>query len=488
MNGMHRRLFLVAMMTLMGVVVARAQVEDDFGKAMSDFQRFRDSIHQDFESFRRQANEDYARFMEEEWKPFDSKPALPTPRKPKPPKPVVAEPQERPTMDPIPFSGKPIVPKPIENPQPMEPIVYRPRPNEPVQSFYFFGTPMAIHFDKDKHSLKLKDLKEKSVAEAWKQLSDEYYDNLIAECLQSRKEKNLCDWAYYLLTKAVAEASCGEGTDEAVVMQMYLLTQSGYKVRLSRSEGRLCILLGSEEVIYRRKFFTFLSGRFYVMDPNLGNDAFYIYEHSFPEEKAFSLNVEQPKLSVLTTDDRTFTSKRYPELSVKVATNSNLIDFYNSYPVTDKWHLYSLASISETVKEDLYPALRKAIQGKSETEAANILLNFIQTGFAYATDQDQFGYERPLFADESFFYPYCDCEDRSILYSCLVRELLGLDVVLLNFPEHLATAVCFTERVPGDYIEVEGKIYTICDPTYIGASIGRCMTALKTVTPIVVRF
>ena len=139
------------------------------------------------------------------------------------------------------------------------------------------------------------------------------------------------------------------------------------------------------------------------------------------------------------------------------------------------------------MKECLYPVLRKAIEGKSQSEAANILINFVQTGFAYATDQDQFGYERPLFPDETFYYPFCDCEDRAILYSCLVRELLGLDAVLLNYPSHLATAVRFADNVSGDYLTIESEKYVICDPTYIGASIGMCMPDLKMVTPKVER-
>lgn len=485
---MCKKLLLVSVPLLLFTFSLRAQVEDDFNKAMSEFQQFRDSIHKDYESFRRQANEEYARFMEEEWKPFESKPALPTPRKPKPPKPVVAEPQTRPTMDLIPFSGSPVAPKPIDNPQPLEPIKMTPRPNEPMEVFKFFGTPMTIHFDRTCKSIVLKDLKEKSVAALWKQLSEEYYDNLIAECLQNREDKKLCDWSYYLLTQQVAEKICGASTNESVVMQAYLLTQSGYKVRLARSEERLCILLGSDEIIYRRKYFTFNSGRFYIMDSKLGKNAFYIYEHSFPNEKSFSMAITQPKLNVQTTEDKVVKSKRFPEMNVKVATNSNLIDFYNTCPVTDQWNQYSVTSLSEVVKEDLYPMLKKAMEGKTKTEAANMLLNFVQTGFEYATDQEQFGYERPLFPDESFYYPYCDCEDRSILFSCLVRELLGLDVVLLNFPEHLATAVHFEETVPGDYIDIEGVVYTVCDPTYINANIGRCMPELKSVMPIVQRF
>jgi hypothetical protein len=126
------------------------------------------------------------------------------------------------------------------------------------------------------------------------------------------------------------------------------------------------------------------------------------------------------------------------------------------------------------------------LEGKDELKAANMLLNFVQTGFDYQTDSDQFGYERPLYPDETFFYPYCDCEDRSILFSCLVRELLGLDVVLLNYPNHIATAIHFNKDVKGDAVVIDGKTYIISDPTYINAPVGSCAPKYKSQTPGVV--
>lgn len=75
-----------------------------------------------------------------------------------------------------------------------------------------------------------------------------------------------------------------------------------------------------------------------------------------------------------------------------------------------------------------------------------------------------------------------------MLYATLVRDLLGLDVVLLDYPNHIASAVHFTEEVSGDYIQLEnGHKYIICDPTYIGAPIGSCMEQYKKVAPEVIR-
>ena len=171
---------------------------------------------------------------------------------------------------------------------------------------------------------------------------------------------------------------------------------------------------------------------------------------------------------------------------MQTVVNKNLMDFYRDYPQCDVVIHYK-APMSEELREPLYAQLREAIAGKSEVEAANILLTFVQTSFQYMTDGDQFGYEKPFFPDETFYYPYCDCEDRAMLYSTLVKDLLGLDAILLDYPNHIASAVRFTEEVPGDAVVLaDGTRYVVCDPTYIGAPVGSCMDQYKTVGPQVI--
>lgn len=480
---MKKTAFLIVFALLLTTPLL-AQIGDDFNLG-SDFQSFRDSIFNDFESFRRQANEEYANFMKKPWGEESMKPAATPPEKPKPPVPVVVDPKKRPTADPIPFDGKLRLPKPIEHPQPIEPIKLKPRPTDPSTSILFFGTPMSFHFDFTKKP-SLSDIYESSVSEMWNQLSDAYYDNLIAECLKHRENYDLCDWAYVLLTKQVAEKCCGPNTNESVVMHLYLLTQSGFNVRIARAgKNKLAIMVGSEYQIYKLPYFELNGIKYYVIDRSLKNTQFFIFNQSFPKEKTLSLAVTQPKLNVSTTEERTIVSKKYSTVKATVTTNQNLIDFYDTYPQNGEWHFLSKTSLCQTSKDSLYPVLREAIKNKSEAQAANILINFVQTGLEYQTDDKQFGYERALFPDESLYYPYCDCEDRSILYSCLIRELLGLDVILLNYPGHLATAVHFNEEVNGDYLLIDGKKYIICDPTFIGASIGMCMPAYKKTSPVV---
>ena len=75
-----------------------------------------------------------------------------------------------------------------------------------------------------------------------------------------------------------------------------------------------------------------------------------------------------------------------------------------------------------------------------------------------------------------------------MLFSYLVRKLMGLDVVLLDYPDHIATAVRFKGNVGGDYLMVNNQKYTVCDPTYIGASIGMTMPMFKNVAAKVLRY
>ena len=469
--------------------------------AQSEFDKFKAHAQKEYSDFRRQANEEYARFMEEAWKEFNVNPCENSPTCPKPVNAIEA--------DDVPVTNALILyeddievrsslstasPEDLSQPEPFEPIVPVFDADVFVQNLTLYGSNFPIRMEKETEkvknvkTLKLKNTSEKSVARMWRKLSCTYYDNMVAECLQQRREHNLCDWAYVKLTETMAAKQFGQGTNEAVLLQMYLLTQSGYQMRIGRVEDQLTLLMGSKEKIYRYRYFTLDGVNYYILDRDKANKSMYVFDHAFPKEKTLSLAVMQPKLNIDKSQKRTIASTRYPELQVTVETNHNLIDFYNDYPQCAKWDYYSRASMSNVLKASLLPTFNKAIEGKSEVEAANMILNFVQTGFTYKTDEEQFGYERPLYPDETFYYPYSDCEDRSILFSCLIHELLDLDVVLLNYPSHLATAVCFNDKVDGDHLTIDDKDYVICDPTCRNAPVGYCHKNYKNLKPKVVRF
>jgi hypothetical protein len=135
-------------------------------------------------------------------------------------------------------------------------------------------------------------------------------------------------------------------------------------------------------------------------------------------------------------------------------------------------------------------ALRPLVEGRSEADAVNLLLRFVQTAFAYKVDAENFGEERFLFPEETLQQPFSDCEDRSVLFSYLVRHVLGLKTVALGYPSHVATGVRLEATPPeglsGTRIEVEGDTYVMADPTYIGATIGMAMPFVVGETPEII--
>ena len=76
--------------------------------------------------------------------------------------------------------------------------------------------------------------------------------------------------------------------------------------------------------------------------------------------------------------------------------------------------------------------------------------------------------------EESWQYPYSDCEDHAVNFTHMVRDILGLDACLVYYPGHLSSCVALTEGdVQGDYIDYNGIRYTVCDPTYFFAGVGK---------------
>ena len=282
------------------------------------------------------------------------------------------------------------------------------------------------------------------------------------------------------------------GTSKMNTPNTFLATKKMYgdfilEFEFKVDEG-LKLLVATAGTIYGTPYLQISGAKYYVFEPRQGASmSIYTYRQDFAESKNLvNLSLEDiPELD-LEPHERVFRAKE-SGIEVRTVVNANLMDFYRDYPQCDLL-LHYKAPMSEELREELYRQLREAVSGKAEEEAAGLLLEFVQTAFDYRTDGEQFGYEKPFFPDETFYYPYCDCEDRAMLYATLVHDLLGLDVVLLDYPNHIASAVRFKGEVRGDHLLLkDGGKYLICDPTYIGAPIGQCMEQYRTVSPGIIR-
>lgn len=464
-----------------------AKAQDSFEKFKKqingDYNAFKQQTNKDFEDFRKQINAEYAAFIKKAWKEFEAIEAIPAPKDDNPIPPVIysEEDKKQPIKDvPKPFDEVIPIVSPSPQPQPIAPIKESPVPIETHFSFDFFGTPLQVRLSEN-NQFTLASCNENDISKAWSTLSKDNYNNVINDCLAIRQQYQLCDWAYLLMLRDLSSAFWKNDRNKATLFTAFIYCQSGYKMRLGIADNQLFLLYASKHAIYNLHYWNIDGYKFYPLDCKVKQ--LRICQVNYPQEKPLSLLINNEQLfAIKASPQRYLQSKRYSNIKVTVYTNENLIKFFDSYPTSminndfgTRWAMYADTPLSKHTKETLYPSLKKEIRGMSQLDASNRLLDFIQTAFVYEYDDKVWGTDRAFFAEETLYYPYCDCEDRSILFSRLVRDLLGLKVVLIYYPGHLATAVNFTDYVKGDYIMINNKRYVICDPTYIGAPVGLTM-------------
>ena len=528
----NARMAMVLAVALMGGAAAQAQ-DDDFRK---DFENFRKGAHKDYDDFRKKALMEYSDFVRQAWKEFGAEPAVPAPKEEEIlPQLAPGADQEtaswfgkqmtklgdlfkskgRKVPDNLqPQTKQPQAKKKAEEKKPVEtavqevikpePAIKQPEPIAEVKeetfrangymTFEVFGTECKVRIG-DNCRFKLKDVSSDAVADV---IRDEFpkpqFDNMLFDCLQERKRHDFSDWAYYQMLLALTRKFYGEGTNEAVLAQAFLYSQSGYKMRLAHDESHLYMLAATRHFIYNKLFFS-LDGDWYFMLDGKQSEKLSICQAAFPKESSLSLQISAAqRLAMNPSNERTLTSRKNPDFSFTIHSNKNYIDFLDTYPSSTvnnnfmtRWSMYANCPLDESIREQLYPQMKAKLQGKSELMAVQELLwwmhgnvdleGVIQDAncFLYRYDEDVWGTDRAFFGEETLFYPYCDCEDRSILLSHFVRDIVGLDVVLVYYPGHLAMAVHFNEPVEGDYVMCEGRKFIIVDPTYIGSRVGETM-------------
>ncbi|MCQ2118668.1 MAG: hypothetical protein MJY84_01960 [Bacteroidales bacterium] len=449
--------------------------QDDFRKA---FDEFTEKARSEYSSFREESNRNFIEFLKAAWEEYKAEPAIPVPDEEEIP-PVIYE-EKRETLDDNPLPVIDVTPSPEIEPQPtpVEPIE-----ESPVFSFFefeYFGTPLKVRIG-DGTEVRLKSVSGEDLAAAWEGMLTPANDNLLYDCLAIRDEYKLCDWAYLLMLLELS-GELQDSDNEAVLMAAYLYSQSGYMMRLAAAGDELHMLFASDYKIFGVPYYKIDDTNFYPLkeiSPELQ-----VADYSFPNERKLSFMMkEEPAFAMKSEASRKFSTEKY-SITASCYVNRNLLDFFDCYPMSmlnenpmSIWAMYAETPLDNAVKDALYPSLKKAVEGYDIPGAADVLLDFVQS-LPYGYDDKIWGRDRAFFAEETLYYPYCDCEDRAILYSHLVRDLLGLDVILVYYPGHLAAAVKFKEAVKGDYISIDNERFLVCDPTFIGAPIGVTMPGM----------
>ncbi len=471
-------------------VLLHAEDPDEwFRKAEKEYEEFVKEANDSYNSFRDKVNKEYADFMAKPWTPVKTVDPIPRPNIPEPGPTVVPEGE-----DPMPSVPNPVIiietipePTPQPRPQPVEPI--EPEPVwpgvEPIK-MEVYGTYTEVP-GADLSTFHIPSSNSAGFSEGWRKLSGRNTNNLINGCLKVRDQLNLPDWHYILYTDVVASALTSPDSNEHTLLMGYLLNQSGYDIRFvyEQQSGKLHLVFSSTGTFYDRPRYKLDNGWYYAYTRPQGLVS--VCDFSTPGEKRMSLAIDRlPNLKFSPGKKRTVEVVKHPELVLNVTTNQNLIDFFGDYPYgalgeseDTRWSAHAQVPTSNEIKNEVYPALREAVKGLSQYDAVNLLLRVAQS-FPYEYDDVVWGKDRTFFMEESWYYPYSDCEDHAINFSHLVKDILGLQTALISYPGHLSAAVAITDgSAKGDYLVHNGKQYTVCDATYFYAPAGSTASAYK---------
>ena len=330
---------------------------------------------------------------------------------------------------------------------------------------------------------RLAEVSPENVATSWQGLYD---DNVAEKVIPSlsliAKTCQFNDWCIYTLVREYARTLLPNQNDcnTRTLLCHYLLLCIGFDARLTVNNNNLFLLLPCYQQVYAKGYLMLDDTPYYIYgegkeDPNAG-----YYTYQAPKENGEPFNLVFLKQLQLPFKPRAFHYQK-GDIAIDGQINQYLINIMVDYPQMPI-PCYAMSQGETKARQQVLASLKNAIKGMDKWDAANFLLHFVQS-FDYATDEEQFGKEKPFFFEETLYYPKCDCEDRAIFYGYLIKELLRTDIHLVHYPGHECTAISLGDNITGDGYMYKGHKYLIADPTYIGANVGMCMPNFRDKQP-----
>lgn len=459
--------------------------------AQDDYEAWKQKQQEALREYKSAQDKAFVEFLEKNWEPFEVLKGEKEDTKPKPVEPPVAELETQKELPKENIVKEILVPVFQEEEQiEKNNMIVAVDKTAPLVKFTFWGLPLEFNYISNL-KVELSPLDQKAVANFWYVVSNTDYEALLKQAKESREKMNLNDWGYCLLLNELGKKISNEDKNLTRLFVWFMLTKTGFETKVGFNENSIYLLLPSANKIYGVSFVEIDGKRFYAIsfeEKEKINFAISTYEGNYPKaDDLIDLGIDKsPNIKKSIVEKELKFSYSGQEYTIPVRYDQNAAEFFRDYPQTNL-DVYFNAPLSPEATQSLTSGLKPILEGKSETEVANIVLRFVQTAFQYKTDGDQFGREKSFFSDETLFYPYCDCEDRSIIFSYLIRQILDREVVGLDYPGHIATGVNFATKIEGDHIIVDNKVFTICDPTYINADLGMAMPQFKDVEPEIIK-
>ncbi len=304
--------------------------------------------------------------------------------------------------------------------------------------------------------------------------ADAQLTQFITDADRVAEELKLDDMAFVLLVNKVAKSLAhGDANFEKLFAYAILYTK-GYDVLLGKHQSELTLYATTGFEI-KNALYVEVNGRNYY------DLTFSANKH--PQHEELVERNEKPFAKAIQMN-RFYPPALHANSKVKsipfeydghvyffdVTINQSLVSYYHDLPDVDFSQMYLNYGLSGKGKNSLINQLGDATADLSKERALQFILAFVQN-MSYATDAEVWGKEKFAFPEESISNEYSDCEDRSMLFAYLVREVLHLQTIGLVYDSHMNVAVENWRKQSGDFSWYDMD-FVICEPSGSGLKPG----------------
>lgn len=455
--------------------------QNDSSSFQNSYEKFKEQAQKEYDDFVAEAHKDFEEFLAQAWSEYQSfagESGAYSKQKPEVVPSIAVQSGiidvEAPSLD----NGSTIFETEPENRNSV--FDYDTSPSNNVK-INFYGRDMVFNVPK---TLRVSSdgVRERHVSRFYATLHQNDANHLLQRQLDAAvSEMGLNEWGYFVLLRAITEKLYAN-TNDRVLFSFYMLHSHGFKARVGRGSKSnqllLLLALDNRKEVYSKTFFRINGTKYYAVYGNgVQGESVYSYDEKADDSGLKEIRLDFTKtLNIAACDKWRKLHLNKVNLDITLPYSTSHLRYYDEIPTT-VFPIYFNTPVSKETEAVLAQTFGSLGKQYNKVQLVDIMLNFVQTAFAYKIDEQQFGREKYFFPEETIGLPFSDCEDRSALFAWLVKRFVGYDVVGVLYDDHLATAICFGEdaQLTGKSITHNGKRYMICDPTYQNAPIGTVM-------------
>ncbi len=309
--------------------------------------------------------------------------------------------------------------------------------------FYFFGK--EIHFNVDINASDINEIIDQEritfdLDQKYRDLLYLDYEELVRSFITNVKELSLDGFGAYLLLDSFVDRHYKDLTnDKKVLFKWFILVESGYSTLLTYDNKGMYLFGENENNLKNVNKLSFNDVKYVQLSnsrqKNKNSVKIFQYNGDVALEKTFTISRNFTANIGIKKEIRKVEFKYKDEIyCFTFQVNKHLIEYYRRLPTVDFGKIYMNYKFSKPLKSTLLPLLSDELQKiESLNERIQFLLFFVQEGIPYKTDLELLQREDWFFPEETLNSVYGDCEDKSILYAFLLKELLQVNSVLLYY-------------------------------------------------------